>query len=497
MSDANACRERGSMSKGIPGEAEGTRGLGNLALAAGGFGLLLAALTAVVHRSGILVFAEGLSEWKPFVMGFFAGCLMLGGALLLFYVREEYAQDMAFRALLRRMVGTCGLVLAIIGLLCPLPLLLRGFASGFGMGLLLYPWLSWFSARTMSDRLMCLGLSFAVAALASAAMYFAPGAFALGSVCILLLCTWAAVAALPFKAAPILEISACEEGVTTQSRLASFASGVWRPCIGALITLFVFGLTWDTDTVPAALNGGIFLAFEKVYGMVAAAAVLLLLSRFAHRGHDAQRVLFNIVLPLMVLVFVVRPYFLGHEPSALTLTLFGFFRETGFALFLGAAWVAVADAARESNVSLGVGAGLLFAGAGIAELAGMGAFYLLGDVAFYAGAILFTLYLIVIAITNGPVIDGGALLVRDEATAAEVFEAAAVQRCEALAEAWSLTPREREVLALLGRGHSYPYIAKELVVSENTVRTHVRNVYKKARIGSREELIAVIHQTGE
>ena len=49
-------------------------------------------------------------------------------------------------------------------------------------------------------------------------------------------------------------------------------------------------------------------------------------------------------------------------------------------------------------------------------------------------------------------------------------------------------------MALLTRGHSYPYIAKELVVSENTVRTHVRNVYRKAKIGSREELIALIHQ---
>lgn len=483
------------MSKGIPGEAAGVRSLGNLALAAGGFGLLLAALTAVVHRSGILVFAEGLAEWKPCVMGFFAGCLMLGGALLLFYIREEYVQEVSSRALRRRVVGACGLTLAAIGLLCPLPLLLRGFASGFGMGLLLYPWLSWFSTRTMSDRLTCLGFSFAVAAMASAAMYFVSGALALGSVCVLLLCAWAAAAVLPFKAAPILEVSVREEGVTTQSRLVSFVSGVWRPCIGALITLFVFGLTWDTDAVPVVLNGGILLALEKVYGMVAAAVVLLLLSRFAHRGHDAQRVLFNIVLPLMVLVFVVRPYFFGHEPGVVTLTLFGFFRETGFALFLGAAWVAVADAARESNVSLGVGAGLLFAGAGIAELAGMGALYLLGDVTFYAGAILFTLYLIVIAITNGPVIDGGALVAQSETSAAEMFEAAAVQRCEALADAWSLTPREREVLALLGRGHSYPYIAKELVVSENTVRTHVRNVYKKARIGSREELIAVIHKT--
>ena len=49
-------------------------------------------------------------------------------------------------------------------------------------------------------------------------------------------------------------------------------------------------------------------------------------------------------------------------------------------------------------------------------------------------------------------------------------------------------------MELIARGNAGARIAEDLVVSENTVRTHVRNVYRKAKIGSREELIALIHQ---
>ena len=109
------------------------------------------------------------------------------------------------------------------------------------------------------------------------------------------------------------------------------------------------------------------------------------------------------------------------------------------------------------------------------------------------GAILFTFYIVIIAIVNAPIVDGAAAKAPADAPKDDL-EAVIARRCEALSDAWALTPREREVMALLTRGHSYPYIAKELVVSEKTVRTHVRNVYRKAKIGSREELIALIHQ---
>lgn len=48
-----------------------------------------------------------------------------------------------------------------------------------------------------------------------------------------------------------------------------------------------------------------------------------------------------------------------------------------------------------------------------------------------------------------------------------------------------LSPREREVLALVGRGCSNREIADELVISERTARTHVSNILLKLELPSR------------
>ncbi|MDX1659549.1 MAG: response regulator transcription factor [Nitriliruptorales bacterium] len=51
----------------------------------------------------------------------------------------------------------------------------------------------------------------------------------------------------------------------------------------------------------------------------------------------------------------------------------------------------------------------------------------------------------------------------------------------------ALTDREREVLRLLARGHTYNKIAEALVVSPKTVETHVRNILHKLQLSNRHE----------
>ncbi len=64
--------------------------------------------------------------------------------------------------------------------------------------------------------------------------------------------------------------------------------------------------------------------------------------------------------------------------------------------------------------------------------------------------------------------------------------------CITVAQEHSLTPRESEILRLLSEGRSGPYIAKELVISENTVRNHISNIYRKIGVYDRQSLIDVI-----
>lgn len=56
------------------------------------------------------------------------------------------------------------------------------------------------------------------------------------------------------------------------------------------------------------------------------------------------------------------------------------------------------------------------------------------------------------------------------------------------AAAWRLSPRERQVAALIADGRSTRQAAAELFVSENTVRQHVKSIFAKTAVHSREEL---------
>ncbi|MDR3308215.1 MAG: helix-turn-helix transcriptional regulator, partial [Coriobacteriales bacterium] len=62
-------------------------------------------------------------------------------------------------------------------------------------------------------------------------------------------------------------------------------------------------------------------------------------------------------------------------------------------------------------------------------------------------------------------------------------------RCHDLAAQHGLTTREQEVLPLLARGASVGLIAATLEVSENTAKTHVKRVYAKLGIHSKQEVI--------
>jgi LuxR family maltose regulon positive regulatory protein len=52
-----------------------------------------------------------------------------------------------------------------------------------------------------------------------------------------------------------------------------------------------------------------------------------------------------------------------------------------------------------------------------------------------------------------------------------------------------LTRRERDVLRLLAAGQSSPEIARTLYVEVNTVKTHLKHLYDKLGVHSRDQAV--------
>lgn len=64
----------------------------------------------------------------------------------------------------------------------------------------------------------------------------------------------------------------------------------------------------------------------------------------------------------------------------------------------------------------------------------------------------------------------------------------------AIADENGLTRREREILGYLARGRSARYIAEDLVISENTVWAHVKRIYSKTGVHTKQELMSAVEK---
>ena len=71
-----------------------------------------------------------------------------------------------------------------------------------------------------------------------------------------------------------------------------------------------------------------------------------------------------------------------------------------------------------------------------------------------------------------------------------------LRRCGELTAQFALTPREFEILRLLVAGGDKNTISEHLVISPQTAKTHVRNIYTKLQVHSRDELMSLIEREG-
>ena len=197
---------------------------------------------------------------------------------------------------------------------------------------------------------------------------------------------------------------------------------------------------------------------------------------------------YRLAMLLMMSGFLLTPVLGGFGIQGSAIVLVGYLGITVvlIALFLVMAHVSSRDAA----LSFAQGFGVLFAG----ELAGI----LLGNV--LAGSIfgsenpllltaiagIAALYAYLFLFTERDM--KSLSLVVEEV---DQFDAAVRKICEDAA----LSKREAEILPLALRGRTGERIAAELFISKNTVDTHMRRIYAKCGVHSKQELIDLGERT--
>jgi DNA-binding CsgD family transcriptional regulator len=105
--------------------------------------------------------------------------------------------------------------------------------------------------------------------------------------------------------------------------------------------------------------------------------------------------------------------------------------------------------------------------------------------------VLCTLYFVYLVLSPG-IKAWRSMFVPAQAPEAHSLQENLEERCEQLAQQSSLSPRESEIMLFIGRGYSPAFIAKKLFLSDSTVRSHVKNIYRKLAVNSREDLLQLI-----
>ena len=287
----------------------------------------------------------------------------------------------------------------------------------------------------------------------------------------------------------------------TVGSLARLAAGI---AVFSLTTGVIQSVLLEAEPIPAASvlvhHGSEVLLAAAMVGWV---AVL-------KRGLDFSRT-WRLILILMATALIFEPHF---DPGFLTYLL-SLVRtaQTFLIVFL---FLALADIARHSPYhpmavfSLGWTAYTLPFMAGKAvgdELVAIGG----QDAAVVMSAIVWVLVVVMLFVLDDSAVgnrliftelnDGGeddTLAKRMGAVQRQLNEQSDASRrgtdvlalrCDALSGEFKLTPREREILELLVRGRSKAHIAEAFLISENTVRGHVKHIYAKLGVHGKQELL--------
>lgn len=273
------------------------------------------------------------------------------------------------------------------------------------------------------------------------------------------------------------------EALGKRYRLVALLRPSWASLCGLGICAFLLGLLWAQEA-PQTSEIGSFWTNVGFVGPFLFVGAMAYVSRRLHEYAQVKR-FFWVVMPVVAALFVITPLFddVGSAGwNALVMNL----QNGGSAALVVCTWSLLLASSRAAGISTSAAFGGCFAFVAALSLVGFALYRLVGAAANVVAIVMFVAYLCATVVFLA--MDGS-----EEPTArkqeSNIVESYIESRCKTIVDAYALTPRETEMLALLSRGHSYGFIAESLYISEATVRTHARNIYRKIGISSQEDLL--------
>lgn len=220
---------------------------------------------------------------------------------------------------------------------------------------------------------------------------------------------------------------------------------------------------------------------------VACAALLALVWSKKKLSFNAMS---RLLLPLMVAGFLSFLVFDGEDTYIMFVML-----GAGYWCLQLLIWIALCDAINGLRLSAVRSFALLYGSMQGAILVAKPLGSIISDVlrgvASGLSLIVSAAVLIVVVLAMFLVRDGRADLWRTQKSSPEENRFDAAWLSEIACE-FGLSPRETEVFQLLARGRSLPVVTRELSIAKGTAQTHVRHIYEKMDVHTRQELLDLI-----
>ena len=308
-------------------------------------------------------------------------------------------------------------------------------------------------------------------------------------------------------------------------RFWAFGPPIVAVCLSALLLVGVVGIL---HTAVLGSQSEHLVGDVNMWVPLAVATLVTLLMAIVALGRPHPTSVYRVCLPLLLVVLSLLPFFGDVLGGLVGLIVIVCYDVCGMVFLLY-----IVDCSRRLDLSAYLLAGAYLGGSALSLLAGLGIgsvlralsvdyglslLTLLAFAAIYplAGVFMFGLRKIQRrSTTDADESARSGVDVREDASKCEgkheanaftqgsaeeiqselrVIDDILESGVEVIAGENGLTRREREILGYLARGRSARYIAEDLVISENTVRAHVKRIYAKTGVHTKQELMSSVEQ---